>query len=151
MSAILALNYHTTDASGVILKHPQSMLHLGFFAVLARGLKKATILLTSVLSFFAAADLHALTVGVQGFLVMEAGETTSNITTFSSSMPPGGEGSVTSDWNGGKEVWVQSASVKSEGIVGLVTVMNRIIFGWWWCSKKMFKDPLLMILYYGEE
>jgi hypothetical protein len=73
------------------------MLHLGFFAVLARGLKKATILLTSVLFFLAAADLCALTVGVQGFLAVVAGETTSNITTSSFSMPLGGEGSVAGD------------------------------------------------------
>jgi hypothetical protein len=73
------------------------MLHLGFFAVLARGLKKATISLTSVLSFLAAVDLRALTVGVQGFSVVEAGETTSNITTSSSSMPPGRTGSVAGD------------------------------------------------------
>ncbi len=73
------------------------MLHLGFFTVLARGLKKATILLTSVLSLPATADLHALTAGVQGFLVVEAGETTSNTTTSSFSMPPGGEGSVVGD------------------------------------------------------
>jgi hypothetical protein len=36
------------DVFEVILKHPQSMLHLGFFAVLAKGLNKAIILLTSV-------------------------------------------------------------------------------------------------------
>ncbi len=82
------------DPFGVILKHPRSMLHLGFFAVLARGLKKATKLLASVLSLPAAADLRALTVGVQEFLVVEAGESTSITTTSSFSMPPGGEGSV---------------------------------------------------------
>ncbi len=127
------------DAFGVILKHPWSMLHLGFFAVLARGLKKATILLTSVLSLPAAADLHALTAGMQGFLVKEAGETTSNTTTSSFSMSPGGEGSVVGDWNGGKEGWVKSALVGSADIVGLVTVivMSGMMFGW-------SKDLLLM-------
>ena len=67
-------------------------------------------------------------------------------------MPPGGEGSVAGDWNGGKEGWVNSALLESIDIVGLVTVMNKILFGWWWCSKKnMSKDPLLLILYYGKE
>jgi hypothetical protein len=116
------------------------MLHLGFFAVLARGLKKATILLTSVLSLPAATDLRALTAGVQGFLVVEAGETTSNTTTSSFSMPPGGEGSVIGDGNGGKEGWVKSALVESADIVGLFTVivMNGMMFGW-------SKDQLFMI------
>ena len=65
------------DTFGVILKHPQSMLHLGFFTVLVRELKKASILLTSV-SLPAAAGVLALTAGMQGFLAVEAGETTSN-------------------------------------------------------------------------
>jgi hypothetical protein len=43
------------------------MLHLGFFAVLARGLKKAIILLISV-SLPAAASVLTLTGGVQGYL-----------------------------------------------------------------------------------
>jgi hypothetical protein len=108
------------------------MLHLGLFAVLARGLKKATILLTSVLSLPAAADLRALTADVQGFLVVEAIKTISNTTTSSFSMPPEGEGSVIGDWNGGKEGWVKSALVESADIVGLVTVkvMSGMIFGW---------------------
>ena len=41
-------------------------------------------------------------------------------------MPPGGEGSVTGDQNGGKDGWVQSALLESEDIVGLVTVINSI-------------------------
>jgi hypothetical protein len=57
------------DAFGVILKHPQSILHLGFFAVMTRGLKKAIILLTSV-SLPAAAWMLAMTAGVQGSLVV---------------------------------------------------------------------------------
>jgi hypothetical protein len=114
------------------------MLHLGFFAVLARGLKKATILLTSVLSLPAAADLCALTASVQGFLVVEAKETTSNTTTSSFSMPPGGEGSVIGARS--KEGWVKSALVESADIVGLVTVivMSGMMFGW-------SKDLLFMI------
>ncbi len=70
------------------------MLHLGFFAVLARGLKKAIISLTSV-SFPTAASVLTLTGGVQGFLaVVLAGKTTSTTTTSSSSMPGGGESVV---------------------------------------------------------
>ncbi len=57
------------DAFTVMLKHPRSMLHLGFFAVLARGLKKAIILLTSV-SLPAATLVLTLTGGVQGFLAV---------------------------------------------------------------------------------
>ncbi len=125
------------DTFGVILKHPRSMLHLGFFAVLARGLKKVNTLVTSV-SLPTAAGVLALTAGMQVFLAVEAAETLSNTTTSSLSMPRG-EGSVIGDWNGGKVGWVKSALVVIEFIAGLVTliVMSGMMFGWWGCSKKL--------------
>jgi hypothetical protein len=101
------------------------MLHLGFFAMLAWGLKKAIILLTSVFLPVAAWVL-TLTGGVHGFLVVAAKETTSNTTTSSSSTL-GGEGSVIGDWIGGKEGWMQLVLVVKVGIAGLVTVKNGII------------------------
>ena len=137
------------DAFGVILKHPWSMLHLGFFAVLARGLNKASILLTSV-SLPAAAGVLALTAGMQGFLAVEAKETTSNTTASSLAMPRG-EGSVIADWNRVKVGWVKSALVVIVFIAGLFTVivMSGMMFGWGGCSKKIWVriyyswDPLL--------
>ena len=72
------------------------MLHLGFFAVLARGLKKAIILLTSV-SLPAAALVLTLTGGVQGYLAVVLARETTSTTTTSSSSTPGGEESVVGD------------------------------------------------------
>jgi hypothetical protein len=72
------------------------MLHLGFFAVLARGLNKAIILLTFV-SLPAAASVLTLTGGVQGYSTVVLAEETTSTTTISSSSMPGGEESVVGD------------------------------------------------------
>ena len=134
------------DAFGVILKHTQSMLHLGFFTVLAGGVKKASIAHFSIL----ASSSRSACIGSWHARILGS-ETTSNATISSFSMPLGGEGSVVGDWNGG-----------NTGEVCIGSNCRYCRQGWalWWmglylfdgvAAKNMSKDLLLMILYYGEK
>ncbi len=97
----------------VMLKHPHSMLYLGFFDVeVDWGLKNVIISLTSV--SLPEVWVLALAAKVQGSYVLElsarviasAGDTTPKMATSSVSML-GEEESLGGDWNGGKKGWVQ--------------------------------------------